>query len=85
MLAERRFDLLLVDVYLPDMNGLDICDAARKRYQERIVILVVSDQEIEQVGPAALDLCADDYLGKPFDVDELIARIKSKLRRAPTG
>ena len=85
MLAERHFDVLLVDVNLRDMNGLSICEAARERYQGRIVILVLSDQEIEQWGVTALELCADDFLGKPFDVDELIARIKSKLRRVPIG
>ena len=85
MLAERRFEVLLVDVNLPDMNGLSICEAARERYQGRIVILVLSDREIEQWGVRALNLCADDFLDKPFDVDELIARIESKLRRAPNG
>ena len=85
MLAEQCFDVLIVDVRLPDMNGLSVCEAARERYQERIAILVLSDQEIERWGVAALDLCADDFLGKPFHLDELIARIESKLRRAPKG
>ena len=85
MVAERHFDVLLVDVNLRDMNGLSICEAARQRYQERIVILVLSDQEVERWGVTALELCADDFLAKPFDVDELIARIKSKLRRVSTG
>jgi two-component system alkaline phosphatase synthesis response regulator PhoP len=85
LLAERRFDLLLVSISLPDMNGLVICNAARERYQGRIVILVMNGLEIEPWGVTALQLCADDYLGKPFDVDELIARIERKLRRAPKG
>ncbi len=85
LLAERRFDLLLVSISLPDMNGLVICNVARELYQERIVILVMNGLEINRWGLTALQLCANDYLGKPFDVDELIARIESKLHRAPTG
>jgi DNA-binding response OmpR family regulator len=83
LLTEQRFDLLLVDVYLPDMNGLVICDMARERHQERIVILVMSGPEIERWGVTALQVCADDYLGKPFRLDDLITRIESKLRRTP--
>ncbi len=83
MLEERHFDVLLVDVHLPDMNGLVICDAARERYQGQIVILVVSGQDIERWGLASLQVCADDFLGKPFNIDELIVRIESKLRRVP--
>ena len=85
LLAERRFDLLLVNLSLPDMDGLVICNAARELYQERIVILVMNRLEVERWGVTALQLCADDYLGKPFDLDELIARIEGKLRRAPNG
>ncbi len=85
MLAERRFDVLLVDVNLRDMNGLSICEAARERYQERTAILVMSGQETARWGPTSLQVCADDFLGKPFHLDELIARIESKVRRAPKG
>ncbi len=83
MLAERRFDVLLVDVNLPDMNGLSICEAARERYQEQIAILVITGLKIERRILSSLQVCADDFLGKPFASDELIARIESKLRRAP--
>ncbi len=85
VLAERCFDVLLVDVTLPDMNGLSICEAARTWYQDQVAILVITGQEIQRRGLAALQLCADDFLGKPFHLDELIARIESKLRRAPKG
>ena len=81
LLAEHRFDLLLVEANLPDMNGLRLCEAARERYQDQVVILVLSNGEIEQWGVTALKRCADDFLGKPFDVAELIARINSNLRR----
>ncbi len=83
MVEEQCFDVLLVDVNLPDINGLIICDAARERYQERTAILAMSGQETARWGPTSLQACADDFLGKPFDLDELIARIESKLRRVP--
>ncbi len=83
LVAERRFDLLIVEVNLPDMNGLSICEAARERYQYQIVILVLSNYVAAQWGVTALQLCADDFLGKPFDVAELIARIQSYVRRLP--
>ncbi len=82
MLAERCFDVLVVDINLPDMNGLSICESARKQYQDQVAILVITGLKIERRGLASLQVCADDFLGKPFDIDELIARIESKLRRA---
>jgi DNA-binding response OmpR family regulator len=82
MLAERCFDVLVVDINLPDMNGLSICELARKQYQDQVAILVITGLKIERRGLASLQVCADDFLGKPFDIDELIARIESKLRRA---
>jgi DNA-binding response OmpR family regulator len=85
LLAERRFDVLLVDVNLPDINGLVICDTARERYQDQIAILVIAGRNIERWGVWSFQLGADDFLGKPFDIDELIARIESKLRRVATG
>ena len=83
LLAERHFDLLLVDVSLPDMNGLDICGAAWKSYQERIVILVITGLVIECWPQTSLQVCAGDFLGKPLDVDELIILIQRKLRGVP--
>ncbi len=83
MLAERHFDVLIADVHLSGMNGLAVCDAARERYQEQIAILVMSGQDIERWGLASLQLCADDFLGKPFDLDEFVARIESKVRPTP--
>ena len=82
MLAERWFDVLVVDINLPDMNGLSICESAREQYQDRVAILVITGLKIGRRGLASLQVCADDFLGKPFDLDEFIARIESKLRRA---
>ena len=85
LLAERRFDVLLIDITLPDMNGLVICDAARERYQNQIAILAITGFNIQNRRVSSLQLGADDFLGKPFDVNELIAHIEGKLRRVPKG
>ncbi len=81
IVAKQRFDVLLVDVNLPDMSGMIVCDEARERYQEQIVILVMTGQRIQHRRVSSLQLGADDFIGKPFDPKELVARIESKLRR----
>ena len=83
LLAKQRFDVLLVDVNLPDMSGMIVCDEARERYQDQIVILVMTGLRIQDRRVSSLQLGADDFLGKPFDPKELVARIESKLRRVP--
>ena len=83
LLAERHFDVLLADVNLPDMNGLVLCDTARELYEDRIAILVMSGQELERWAVTALQVCADDFLSKPFDLDELLARVEAKVYRLP--
>ena len=85
-LAERHFDVLIIDQWLPDMNGLRICDAARARYGNTTAILMVTADRRKEREILALERCVDDYVGKPFHVDELVARIKAKLRHtARTG
>jgi two-component system, OmpR family, KDP operon response regulator KdpE len=71
-------DLLLLDLGLPDMDGLDVIRAVRARANTPIIVLSVRGAERDKV--AALDLGADDYLSKPFGVDELLARIRTALR-----
>lgn len=79
-LARRHPDLILLDLGLPDLGGLDIIRAVRDHSDTPIVVLSVLGAERDKV--AALDLGADDYLTKPFGVDELLARIRVALRHA---
>ena len=80
-LDRRRPDLILLDLALPDMTGLDICRAVRddRQLDVPIIVLSVHGEEITKV--RALDLGADDYLTKPFGVAELLARMRVALRR----
>ncbi len=72
-------DVVLLDLMLPDMNGVDICRELRRKHQTPIIILSVLGAEEQKV--AALDEGADDYLTKPFGMEELLARIRVALRR----
>jgi len=77
-------DLVVLDLNLPVMDGLEVC--RRLRAWSAVPILVLSVREDESDKVAALDLGADDYLTKPFGVDELLARVRALLRRAePLG
>jgi two-component system KDP operon response regulator KdpE len=78
-LDELPPDLILLDVLLPGMDGLEFCRSARVHCQAPIVMLSVRNTEREKV--AALDLGADDYLTKPFGMEELLARVRAHLRR----
>jgi two-component system KDP operon response regulator KdpE len=78
--AENRPDVVILDLGLPDMDGVEVTRQLREWYQAPIVILSVRDQENDKI--AALDAGADDYLTKPFGVGELMARIRVILRRS---
>ena len=78
--AENRPDVVILDLGLPDMDGVEVTRQLREWFQAPIVILSVRDQENDKI--AALDAGADDYLTKPFGVGELMARIRVILRRA---
>jgi DNA-binding response OmpR family regulator len=78
-LTENKFDLCLFDLTLPDGSGYDLCKMARERWDIPVIILTACDEEVNVV--MGLELGADDYITKPFRVRELIARIKSVLRR----
>ncbi|MGB9029350.1 MAG: response regulator transcription factor [Acidobacteriaceae bacterium] len=74
-------DLIVTDLMMPGMTGVDLCRAVRRKARTPIVVLSVRDQEHAKV--EALDAGADDYVTKPFSIQELLARIRAHLRRAP--
>jgi two-component system response regulator RegX3 len=79
-----KFDLILLDVMLPGMNGFDICNRIRERDREQPIIMLTaktSDEDIVQ----GLTLGADDYVAKPFSVAQLVLRVQAVLRRAGFG
>jgi two-component system KDP operon response regulator KdpE len=76
-------DLVITDLSMPEMSGLELCRELRKTSQVPIIVLSVKGEEKTKV--EALDVGADDYITKPFGIDELLARIRAALRRAPTG
>jgi len=78
---EERFDLILLDVNMPGMSGLEACAELRRASEVAIIMLTVRGGETDKV--AALDAGADDYITKPFGVPELLARIRASLRRVP--
>ena len=73
-------DLILLDLMLPEIDGLDVCRELRKTSDVPIVMITARGEEIDRV--VGLELGADDYVSKPFSVRELLARIKAVLRRA---
>jgi DNA-binding response OmpR family regulator len=78
--SEKRFDLLLLDIMLPMMNGFDVCRKLRENgVTTPIIMLTARGQEVDRV--LGLELGADDYVTKPFSPRELLARIKAVLRR----
>lgn len=79
MVATTRPDIILLDLGLPDLDGVEVTRVLREWCNIPIVILSVRDQESEKV--AALDAGADDYLTKPFGTNELLARLRASLRR----
>jgi two-component system alkaline phosphatase synthesis response regulator PhoP len=80
--VERRPDLILLDWNLPGWNGLDVCKALRENHcTSHIPVIMLTGYAQTQRKIAAFDLGADDYITKPFHLDELIARIKAVLRR----
>lgn len=80
-LARTKFDVLVVDVGLPDMNGMLICEVARQRYGSTVAIFIITGDNRRSRVITALEMGADDFVSKPFDTEELLARIDVKLRR----
>jgi two-component system response regulator VanR len=76
---ETELDLAILDIMLPDIDGLSICQTIRDRYTYPIIMLTAKDTESDKI--TGLTLGADDYITKPFRPLELIARVKAQLRR----
>ena len=79
-LAHSNYDLILLDLLLPDINGFDICRSIREKSTVPIIMLTALEDSIHKV--QGLNMGADDYIIKPFEPTELIARINSQLRRS---
>ena len=79
LVETRDFDLVILDLMLPDMDGYDVCRQIREFSEVPIIMLTARSDETEKV--RGLDLGADDYLTKPFNVQEMLARVRAVLRR----
>jgi len=78
-LKESRFDLVLLDIMLPVVNGWDVCRQIRQMGETPIIMLTAKDDDVDKI--LGLELGADDYVTKPFNPRELLARAKAVLRR----
>ena len=78
-IMQESYDLILLDIMLPDMDGLTICRQVRKLSDVPIIMLTAKDEIEDKV--SGLDIGADDYLTKPFAIQELLARIRAALRK----
>ena len=76
-------NLIVLDLNLPDIDGLEVCRRIRATSQVPIIMVTARDDDIDKI--VGLEVGADDYLTKPFNVRELVARVKAILRRAPTA
>ncbi|HEX6010117.1 MAG TPA: response regulator transcription factor, partial [Actinomycetota bacterium] len=77
-------DIVVLDLGLPDIDGLDVLRALRKSWASLPVVILSARSDIDD-RVVGLDLGADDYVPKPFAIDELVARIRARLRRRPDG
>ena len=78
LLAQGPVDLVILDLMLPKMDGLEVCKRIRAKSRVPIIMLTAKDRIPERV--AGLDSGADDYLTKPFSIEELLARVRARLR-----
>ncbi|MGI6652996.1 MAG: response regulator transcription factor [Christensenellales bacterium] len=79
MAESGNYDLVLLDIMLPGLNGLEVLRRLRKSSQVPVIVLTARDAVMDKV--TGLDMGADDYITKPFSIEELLARIRSALRK----
>jgi two-component system, OmpR family, phosphate regulon response regulator OmpR len=79
LLAETAYDVVILDLMLPDMDGLDVCRQLRTKYDTPVLMLTARGDAIDRI--VGLELGADDYLPKPFEPRELVARLRAIMRR----
>ena len=83
-MSQQRFDLVLLDVMLPDVSGLEVCSRLRQQGRtEPIVMISARDRTEDAI--TGIDAGADDYITKPFDLDVLLAKVRGALRRQVWG
>jgi len=80
LLQKGSFDLVILDIMMPKLDGLTVCKEIRKNYDLPVIMLTAKGEEIDRV--LGFELGADDYVVKPFSPRELVARVKALLRRA---
>ena len=76
---EKKIDLILLDVMLPKLDGLSVCKRVKNMLNIPILMVTAKDDELDKI--LGLELGADDYITKPFNIRELLARIKANLRK----
>lgn len=81
----REYDIILLDVVLPQLNGLEICRKIRERHGYTVPVIMLTALSTSDDIVNGLDIGADDYIAKPFRFKELLARVNSALRRKGTG
>src|SRR2546423_4066920 len=81
--SESRFDLVVLDIMLPKLDGIEVCRRLRIRSQVPIIMLTAKGDEMDKV--TGLEMGADDYITKPFSVTEFRSRVKAALRRGGMG
>ncbi|MBE6088460.1 MAG: response regulator transcription factor [Clostridium beijerinckii] len=79
VLKENNIDFIILDIMMPDMDGLDVCRSIRKSYNTPILFLSARDKDIDKI--VGLEIGADDYMTKPFSIQELNSRIRANFRK----
>ena len=82
-LSDNDYDAVVLDLMLPDMDGLDVCRQLRAKYDTPVLMLTARGDAVDRI--VGLELGADDYLPKPFEPRELVARLRAIMRRRARG